>query len=150
MDALRQLPRLRDRLVSVLERFVDQLRRRPVVGQRAARELERDDRVHEPLLGAVVQVALDPAARIVGGLDDPAPRCRELGGALGVRDRGCDQLGELRDARLGVRMDGFRTLEGRDDDSPDTAGDDDRGGDRGARAQLAQALRQRVGAGASR
>ena len=138
MDALRQLPHLRDRLLGVLERFVDQLRGRPVVGERAARELERDDRVHEPLLGAVVQVPLDPPARLVGGLDDPAPRCRELGGALGVRDRGRDQLGELRDARLRVRMDGFRALEGGDDDAPDTAGDDDRGGDRGARAQLAR------------
>ena len=28
------------------------------------------DQGHEPLLGAVVQVALEPAARVVGGLDD--------------------------------------------------------------------------------
>ena len=33
---------------------------------------------HELLLGAVVQVALDPAARVVGGLDDPQPRHPQL------------------------------------------------------------------------
>ena len=140
MDALRQLPRLRDRLLGVLERFVDQLSRRPVVGQRAARELQGDDRVHQTLLGAIVQVPLDPPAGLVGSLDDPAPRCGELGAALGVRDRGRDELREPRHACLGIRTDGVRVLEGRDDDAPGTAGDDDRGGHRRAGARLEQAL----------
>ncbi len=34
---------------------------------RAPRELERDDGVDEPLLGAVVEVAHDPSALLVGG-----------------------------------------------------------------------------------
>ena len=38
---------------------------------------ERDR--HEPLLGAVVQVALQPATLLVGRLDDPRPRATDLG-----------------------------------------------------------------------
>ncbi len=37
----------------------------------------------QPLLGAVVQVALDAAPRLVGGGDDPRPRRLELGRARG-------------------------------------------------------------------
>jgi hypothetical protein len=46
-------------------------------------EAERD----QSLLGAVVQVALDPAPGVVGGGDDPGPGRGELGAAVGVRDR---------------------------------------------------------------
>ena len=35
--------------------------------------LERDDRAHEPLLGAVVQVPLDAPARLIGRGHDPPP-----------------------------------------------------------------------------
>ena len=41
----------------------------------AQRERDRD----EPLLGAVVEVALQPAALLVGRLDDPRPRAADLG-----------------------------------------------------------------------
>ena len=47
-------------------------------------ELELDAQPHEPLLGTVVQVALDPPALAVGGRRDPCPRCCQL-----AQDPGC-------------------------------------------------------------
>ena len=49
----------------------------------------------EPLLGAVVEVADDAAAGLVGGGEEARPRGDELVAAVGVGDRGRDQLGEL-------------------------------------------------------
>jgi hypothetical protein len=66
-----------------------QLRGHGGLGQ-AQLEAERD----QSLLGAVVQVALDPAPGVVGGGDDPGPGRGELGAAVGVRDRCADELGE--------------------------------------------------------
>jgi hypothetical protein len=48
----------------------------------------------QPLLDAIVQVPLDPAARLVRGGEDPGPRGGDLGPRLGIRDRGRGQLGE--------------------------------------------------------
>jgi hypothetical protein len=42
----------------MLERPADQPRGRPVVGELAARELERDDRVHERLRGCMRSVSV--------------------------------------------------------------------------------------------
>jgi hypothetical protein len=67
--------------------------------RRAQLQRQRD----QPLLGAVVQVALDAAPGLVGGGDDAGARGRQLGLRLGVRDRGGDQLGEVGQARLGSR-----------------------------------------------
>ena len=66
--------------------------------ERAARELQRDDRVDQPLLRAVVQIADHPPALVVGRRHDPRPRRRQLRPRLGVRDRRRDQLGEARRA----------------------------------------------------
>ena len=44
----------------------------------AAREPEREREADEVLLGAVVQVALEPAAGVVGGRDDPGARRAQL------------------------------------------------------------------------
>ena len=49
------------------------------------RQLER--RGHQPLLRAVVQVALDPPPRLVGSLHEPRPRRRQLFARLGALDR---------------------------------------------------------------
>ena len=57
----------------------------------------------QPLLGAVVQIALDAPARLVGGGHDPRPGGGQRGLRLGVGDRGGDQLGEAGQPRLGVR-----------------------------------------------
>jgi len=46
------------------------------------------------LLDAVVQVALDPSARLVRGGHDPRPRGGQRGLRLGVGDRGAGQFGE--------------------------------------------------------
>ena len=64
-----------------------------VLGQPAVAEprlehpqVERE--ADELLLGAVVEVALDPPARVVGGLDDPQPRDPQLlhaGAQLGLQ-----------------------------------------------------------------
>ena len=53
---------------------------------------------------------------------------RELGAALGIRDRGRHQLGELRDALLGVGREAFARV-GDQQDAPQFALDDDRGSD---------------------
>ncbi len=67
------------------------------IGLRGARrQRERD----QPLLGTVVQVALDPAAGLVRRGDDPPARGGQLRPALRVRDRGREQLGELLQATL--------------------------------------------------
>jgi hypothetical protein len=44
----------------------------------SSRELERDHRVHQPLLRPVVQVAYDPSALLVGGGEDARPRRAHL------------------------------------------------------------------------
>ena len=85
---------------------------------------------HEPLLCAVVQVALDPPADLIRGGDDPRTRGDQLGPALRVRHRGRDQLGELRHPLLGVGRQ--RRLPGpHGDHPPQLAVDVYRQGDRG-------------------
>ena len=96
------------------------------------REPQRHDRVDQALLGSVVQVAHDPPAFLVGGRHDPRPRRRQLGPGLDVRDRRRDQLGELPQARLGVRRQRPALRRRRDQDAPDPSVDDDRSADRGA------------------
>ena len=48
-------------------------RRRRVGVEQLAGQTELDGHRHEVLLGAVVEVALDPAAALVGGGDDAGP-----------------------------------------------------------------------------
>ena len=93
---------------------------------------ERD----EPLLCAVVQVALDPVSRLVGGGDDARAGRRQLGLRLGIRDRSRDKLGELGQTLL--RAGRRRVLARRRDEheAPQTAPDGDRGADGGADAEL--------------
>jgi hypothetical protein len=60
---VRELAHLGDRLLRVLERLPHQQRRVLYsLRQRLLRELERDHRVHQALLRAVVQIADDPPA----------------------------------------------------------------------------------------
>jgi hypothetical protein len=94
---------------------------------RAAPEGQRD----EALLCAVVQIALDAPTALIGCGDYPRTRGIEFSPALRVRDRRCDQVGELRHPLLGVgrqwpltRPDG--------DHSPQSAVDMYRHRDRGA------------------
>ena len=57
---------------------------------------------HEPLLDAVVEVALEAPARFVRRGDQPRARGHQLGSGLGVRDRGVEQLGESGHPLFGV------------------------------------------------
>ena len=72
MDAAREVAQLGESLLQLLERLVDQR-----LGGRAARPcrgaLEPDGGEHEALLRAVVQVAFQPSARLVGGLHEAGP-----------------------------------------------------------------------------
>ena len=63
-------------------------------------EPQRERGRDEPLLRAVVEVALQPAALGVARLDDPRARGGELVARLGVGERLRGELGEARDALL--------------------------------------------------
>ena len=102
-------------------------------GRDPERERERD----EPLLRAVVQVALDPAARLVGRLDDAHARRLELDPGVDVGDRLPDELGERAEARLGVAREGRAGGPGRHG-APQPPVDDDRRADRRPHPQRAQ------------
>ena len=65
-DAVCQLAQLRVAALRVLERLVDERSGLSVLlSERLLSELERDDRVHQALLCAVVQIAHDAAAGLV-------------------------------------------------------------------------------------
>jgi hypothetical protein len=79
VDAARQLAQLGGGLVQLVQRGIQELDRLcgvvldPVPGQ-----AQVDAQRHQPLLGAVVQVALDAAALLVAGLHDAGPRGAQL------------------------------------------------------------------------
>ena len=104
VDAAGQLAQLLERLREVRVGAPEQLGRlRVAVGDlppdQAQGERERD----EPLLRAVVQVALEPAPLVVARRDDARARCRQLLARLGVGQRERDELGEVGDPLLGSR-----------------------------------------------
>ena len=83
-DPVRQLAQLRVALLGLLERLADERLApcRRSSRKRSLSELERHDRVHQPLLRAVVQVAHHAAAGLVAGGEQARPRARRAG-------RGC-------------------------------------------------------------
>ncbi len=93
----------RGRLAELGHRLVEQLGGAVGVGlELAAHEAQVHRQRHQPLLGAVVEVALDPAPLLVARLDDPRPRraqLLDLGPQLGVEllvlggEGGADLLG---------------------------------------------------------
>ena len=79
MDAAGQLAQLLERVGELLLRGAEQaLRRGGVLVQAALREAERQGEGDEPLLGAVVQVALEPPALGRAGLHQPRARGVQL------------------------------------------------------------------------
>ena len=71
VDAARQLAQLGGRGGQVVDRLVEQLAaERRVASALRARQPQRQRQADEALLRAVVQVALEPRARRVGGVDD--------------------------------------------------------------------------------
>ena len=142
---MHQLAQLFRRVLGLLERLDHERGRRVVlVLERPACKLQRDHRVDQPLLRAVVQVADHAPALVVGGGDHACARCGELRPRPDVRDRGRDQLGERLDPCL--RADRHRIGRPRGDDhrSPQAPLDDDRAADRGSRLQLAAVRRDRT------
>jgi hypothetical protein len=85
VDAAGQLAQLggglRELLAEAVEERAGRLR---VLGQPRAGHAHVERERDEPLLRAVVQVALDLAPRVVGGLDDARARGLELLGADGL------------------------------------------------------------------
>ena len=103
MDAARQLAQLVERPGELGLRLDEQAE--DVVGaalERALGEPQLQCERDEPLLGAVVQVALQPAALGVAGLDDARAGGGELVVRVGVRERLRDEVGEVAEALLGA------------------------------------------------
>ena len=89
----------------------------------------------EPLLRAVVDVALQATPGLVGGGDDPGPGGGELRLVLGVGDRSGGELSELHEALLGAG--GQRWPGGaRRERAPHAAFDHDGDGDAGSDGEL--------------
>ena len=79
MDAAREVAQLLQREVGLLPRLADQLHRGRVAVRGALlghAQVQRER--HEPLLCAVVEVALDAPALVVGRRDDARARVLEL------------------------------------------------------------------------
>jgi hypothetical protein len=80
MDAAGQLAELGQGEPQLAGRFVERRRQLPVDGGRDLRagDPEGQRQVDQPLLGAVVQVPLDPATLGIAELDDPGPGGADL------------------------------------------------------------------------
>ena len=85
-------------------------------------EAERD----ELLLGAIVEIALDPAPHLIARRDDTPARRHQVGAPLDVGDRGGDQFGEPGEALLGACLQGSGPVRGDHHQAPHPAVHDDR------------------------
>ena len=87
MDAAGELAQLVEALPHLVDRRVDERRRGRSVLEAGAAQAQVERERDEPRLRAVVEVALEPAALGVAGLDDPRARRAQLddvGAQLGV------------------------------------------------------------------
>ncbi len=73
-----------------------------VVGLAARGQAQLERQGHEPLLRAVVQVALDPPALLVARLHDAGARGAQILARLRIREGLCRKFGEVRDPLLGI------------------------------------------------
>jgi hypothetical protein len=99
MDAVRELAQLGDRLTELCLGFVEARHELAILvgSELRAEEAQREREPDETLLGAVVEVALEPAALGITGLDDADTRGAEIG-QLGAR-LGLEALVFEREAR---------------------------------------------------
>jgi hypothetical protein len=65
-------------------------------------QLQSHNRVHEPLLRAIVEIPHDPAAGLVRLGDETGPGRRELIAAVGVGDGRFEQFSKLGHPLVGV------------------------------------------------
>ena len=142
MDPASELAELLECGVELGARDRELARRRGVRLETRLETPEAQRQRDEPLLGAVVKVALDPSARRVRGLDDPRSRGGQLLTRIHVRERRGDELGEAADPRLGARRERVRQLAGHHDRAPEATGHVDRSSDDRADPELAQPRRE--------
>ena len=76
----------------------------PVLVELRLGDTEQQRRRDEPLLGAVVQVALEPPALLVAGPDDAGARRLQVLAGLRARDGERDEVAERGEPELGVRQ----------------------------------------------
>ena len=95
MDPARELAQLLERLRQLLAGALERRARLGLVAAAAGGEPQVERERDEPLLRAVVQVALEPAALGVARLDDPRARGGEILARLRVGERLAGQLGEV-------------------------------------------------------
>ena len=137
VDAAGQLPELVERAGQAVRHAgqrplrLDLMWRHSFLGG-AQLQAQRD----QALLDAVVEVAFDAAARLVGGGDHAGAGGGELGPAHGVRDGGGHELREAHDPGLGIVGKRLGLRRAGEDRPPDGPVDDDRRADRRADAQV--------------
>jgi hypothetical protein len=80
VDAVRELAQLRQAGLELVRESIQEIGELRVVAVRpAADQPEQHRRGHEALLCAVVEVALEASARLIGSFDDPDAGCLQLG-----------------------------------------------------------------------
>ena len=119
--------------VCVRERLGDE---RLILAQRPLCELERDHRMDEPLLGAVVEIADQAAAGRIGLGEEARARRGELISAVSVRDRGRHELGKGAKAPLGAGRQRLEAARSHQHHAPQAALDADRRADGGPQPAL--------------
>ncbi len=97
--------------------------------ERALHEAQLQGERDEALLGAVVEVALQPPALGVARFDDARARGRELVVRVRVGERLRDEVGEVAEASLRARRERALVERGRDERAPQPARELDRSGD---------------------
>ena len=143
MDPAGQLAQLVEALGELVLRLREQLAGGGrVLAQRRLDQAQVERDGDQPLLRAVVQVALQPPALGVAGLDDARAGGGELLVRLGVGDRLRDQLGEVAEAPLGALGERRGRAGPGGERPPQAAADEDRRRDRAAVAGAPAASRR--------
>ena len=145
MDPARELAQLGQRVVEVLARRRELVARgRRIGGDPGVDEPQLEGEGDEPLLRAVVEVALEALALGVADLDEPRPRRGELVAGVGVRERLGHEVGEVRQPPAGVRRQALRLAGRGGERPPQRTGDGDRGGHGRAEPERPQPVGERT------
>lgn len=118
-----------------------------VLRQGRERKLEDDNGVHETLLCAVMQIALNPSPAVIAGGDNTSPRSGQSGTALGVGDGRRQQFGERGEPFLRIPRQRLLHLRTGDHHSPETAVDENRRADGRAESRFARGYAEHTRSG---